>query len=372
MRRAEPVLESVANLVPGEDTMPTSQDTTHVYAAAWSTKDGGVGGLYRSEAGSGRWERLTRGLPEVDAQAVTVDPSNPDIVYAGTADGPYRSTDRGASWERLGFPDRGMAIWSIAVHPTEPRTLFAGASPVAVYRSDDGGDNWARMQDPALPDRVKMPFACRVMRFAPHPADADEVYATLEVNGVMRSRDRGESWQDCSADLVKLAEKPHLKSRIVSDTEIEGMLDGHAMTISPAAPETVFLAVRMGLFRSEDHGQSWQDMEVGRFSPVTYGRDIRVSRHDPRVLYACLSVAANSNFGSLYRSDDLGRSWTRVDAGTDPRSTLMAVALHDRDPNRIYTAARNGQVFGTEDGGGSWTEFPLPEQCKQVYALACG
>ena len=265
-----------------------------------------------------------------------------------------------------------MAIWSIAAHPKQPRTLFAGGSPVAVYRSDDNGDNWRRMADPALPNRVKMPFACRVMRFAPHPTKDDELYATLEVNGVMRSQDRGETWQDCSADLVKLADRPHLKSRLVSDTETEGMLDGHAMTMTPAEPDTVFLAVRMGLFRSNDQGKSWQDMEVGRFSPVTYGRDIRVSPQDPRVLYSCLSVAANSSFGSLYRSDDVGQSWKRVDEGTDPRSTLMAVALHPRDANQFYTVARNGQVFGTQDGGGSWTEFPLPEQVKQVYALACG
>ncbi len=346
--------------------------STHVYAAAWQTKDGGIGGLYRCEAGGDRWERLSSGLPDTNAQAITVDPRDPDVVYAGTADGPYRSTDRGDTWERLGFPDRGMAIWSIAPHPTQRRTWFAGASPVAVYRSDDDGDNWQRMADPVLPDRVKMPFACRVMRFAAHPTDPDEVYATLEVNGVIRSRDRGESWQDCSADLVKLADQPHLRSRIVSDTEIEGMLDGHAMAMTAAEPDTVFLAVRMGLFRSEDHGQSWQDMEVGRFSPVTYGRDIRVSPHDPRVMYAALSVAANSSFGSLYRSADVGRSWTRIDEGTDPRSTLMAVALHPREAGHIYTAARNGQVFGTGDGGNSWRAMPLPETCRQVYALACG
>ncbi len=341
----------------------------HVYAGAWNTKDGGLGGLYRRETEGGAWQRM---LPDLDVQAVTVDPSDPAIVYAGTSDGPYRSTDHGRRWERLGFPDTGMAIWSIAVHPTQPRTLFAGAAPVAVYRSDDGGDNWRRMADPALPDRVKMPFACRVMRFAPHPTDPDEVYATLEVNGTMRSRDRGESWTDCSDDLVRLAEQPHLRSRIVSDTEIEGMLDGHAVATSAAEPGTVFLAVRMGLFRSEDQGTSWQDMEIGRFSPVTYGRDIRVSPHDPRVLYAALSVAASSSFGSLYRSEDVGRSWKRIDEGTDPQATLMAVALDGRDPARICTAARNGQVFGTSDGGATWTEMRLPETVRQVYALACG
>ncbi len=352
----------------------TDPAATRLFAGTWSTKDGGVGGVYRRTVGGEGWQRLDAGsgLPDTDVQVVAIDAHDRDVVYAGTADGPYRSTDGGNRWERLGFPDKNVAIWSIAQHPTDKRTLFAGGSPVAVYRSDDGGDNWRRLPDPALPDRVKMPFACRVMRFAPHPTKADEIFATLEVNGAMRSTDRGETWQDCSADLVKLADQPHLKSRIVSDTEIEGMLDGHAMTASGAEPDAVFLACRMGLFRSDDQGRTWQDMEIGRFSPVTYGRDIRVSPHDPRVLYAALSVAASSSFGSLYRSDDVGRSWHRVDAGTDPHSTLMAVALHERDGAQVYTAARTGQVFGTADGGASWAALPLPETAKQVYSLAAG
>ena len=111
----------------------------------------------------------------------------------------------------------------------------------------------------------------------------------LEANGAMRSRNGGESWEDCTADLIRFCEQPKYKSRIGSQTEIEGMLDGHALACSAAAPGTVFLADRMGLFRSSDKGQSWQDMEINRFSPLTYGRDIRVSPHDPKVLDACLT-----------------------------------------------------------------------------------
>ena len=119
-------------------------------------------------------------------------------------------------------------------------------------RSDDGGDTWRKTADPGLPDRVIMAFACRVMRLDVDPNSPDDVYATLEANGAMRSRNGGESWEDCTADLIRFCEQPKYRSRIGSQTEIEGMLDGHALACSAAAPGTVFLANRMGLFRSND------------------------------------------------------------------------------------------------------------------------
>jgi photosystem II stability/assembly factor-like uncharacterized protein len=210
------------------------------------------------------------------------------------------------------------------------------------------------------------------MRLAVDPTRPNEVYATLEVGGAMRSLDGGETWEDCSAGLMALAELPHLKSRIQSDSDMEGMLDGHALCVSAARPGTVFLAVRMGLFQSDDRGASWRDMEVGRFSPLTYARDVRVSPQDARVLYACLSPAARSEDGSLYRSRDLGATWTRFDRGVKADSTMMAVALHPRDPNHVYCASRSGQVFSTRDGGRTWHEQRLPEGVTDVYTVACG
>ena len=249
--------------------------------------------------------------------------------------------------------------------------MYTGTSPIAVYRSRDGGDAWTRLGGLRPPGRVAMSFPGRVTRLAADPSAPQELYAGLEVDGVMRSLDGGESWDDVSHDLVKLAERPHLKSRIVSDTEIEGMMDTHALCVSGALPGTVFLALRMGLFKSGDRGSTWEDMEVGRFSPLTYARDVQVSPHDPRTLYACLSPAARSEDGSLYRSDDLGQTWRRLDRGVKARATMMAVALDRRDPRQVYCASRCGQVFGTRDGGETWAEWPLPDGVQDVYAVAC-
>ena len=337
--------------------MTNPSAASHVYVGSARSGSGTVGGIFRQAVGDDRWTQLTNGLPEItQVQAIAVHPTNPDVVYLGTRSGPYRTADRGEHWERLGLPD-GTEIWSILVHPANPRILYAGTSPVGVYRSDDGGDSWRRLPNAVQPERVKMKsFTCRVMRLVADPARPEELYAALEVGGVMR----------------KLAELPQLKSKIDSDTDIEGMLDGHAVCVSAAKPGTVFLAVRMGLFESADRGSTWRSMEIGRFSPLTYGRDILVSPSNPRHLYACLSPAARSKDGSLYRSQDLGETWTRFDHGVKAGSTMMAVALHRRDPDQVYCVSRGGQVFGTQDGGRTWAEHHLPEGVQDVYAIACG
>jgi photosystem II stability/assembly factor-like uncharacterized protein len=347
---------------------------THVYAGAARSMEGTFGGVFRQAVGEDRWEHLTKGLPEdTQVHAITLHPDNPDVVYIGSTKGAYRSSNRGDSWERLRLPDSEADIWSVCLHPKDPRVMFAGASPPAVYRSEDGGDSWRKMADPGLPhDRVIMAFPCRVMRLAVDPNSPDDVYATLEANGMMRSRNRGESWDDITADLIRFCEEPKYRSRIGSQTEIEGMLDGHALACSAAAPGTVFLANRMGLFRSDDRGEHWQDMEIGRFSPLTYGRDIRVSPHDPKVMYACLSPAARSSDGSIWRSDDTGRTWKRFDHDVKAQATMMAVTVHPRDPNQVYGVSRAGQLFGTQDGGRTWREYRLPEGARDLYAVACG
>ena len=336
----------------------------------YGAKDkGGAAGVFRRDAAGSDWQHV---LSDLEAYTVFAHPRDPDLVFAGTADGVYRSTDRGATFKRANFPDSGVQIWSFMPDPADNKRMLAGGSPVSVYRSDDAGASWKRMPDPHMPSRAKMPFACRVMRFAPHPKKPGEIYAVLEVSGVMRSTDDGESWSDCSDHLVKLSEQePRLRSKLVSDTEAEGMLDGHAICTSAADPDGVIIAVRMGLFRSKDQGKTWDDLRVDRFSPFTYGRDVRVSPQEPSTLYACLSVAASSKDGALYRSTDIGKTWQRFDK-VKPHGTLMSVSLHPTDAKQVYIAARYGEVFGTDDGGENWRETPLPPNIQHIYALSCG
>jgi photosystem II stability/assembly factor-like uncharacterized protein len=112
-------------------------------------------------------------------------------------------------------------------------------------------------------------------------------------------------------------------------------------------------------------------MDIGRFSDLTYARDVKVFPHDARTLLGAFSIAAVSDAGSLYRSPDLGETWTRFDHGVSIESTLMIIAASPTSSDRVYCAARRGQVFGTEDGGANWQTHPLPPGVEGVYALAC-
>jgi photosystem II stability/assembly factor-like uncharacterized protein len=346
---------------------------SHIYAGVAGyvgrPEEKGKFGVFRRAAAGGEWQHV---LTHLETHALLVHPADPDVVLAGTVDGVWRSTDRGATFKRTSFPDSGKQIWSFLVDARDARRIYAGASPVDVYRSDDQGGSWRRLPNPGVKDRATAPFAVRVMRMVQHPRRPDEIYAALEVNGVIRTTDGGETWEDCSADLIRLSELLNLKSKIVSDTFAEGMLDGHAIAISPADPDAVILACRMGLFRSGDKGRSWQDMEMKRFSPITYGRDVRVAPLDPKTIYCALSVAASSKDGGVYRSQDAGKTWKRFDK-VQVHGTIMSVGLHSSDPAQVYIGARyQGEIFGTQDGGETWAAMPLPGPVKDIYAVACG
>lgn len=330
----------------------------------------GAVGVFRRPSGGDAWEHV---FGEHETHMVYVHPTDPSIVFAGTADGVWRSTDHGASFQRADFPDAGRQIWSFLAIEGEADRIYAGGSPIDVYRSDDRGASWRKLPTPKIADRCSGPFSPRVMRMAQVPGKPNEIYAALEIAGSMRTRDGGETWEDLGDDLVRLSTLPHLESSIVQkETKAEGMLDCHAIAIAKANPETPIVALRMGLFKTEDGGKEWQDMEVGRFSPTTYGRDIKASPQDPATLYAALSVSAASHDGGVYKSTDAGDTWERFDK-VQVHGTIMSVGLNPTDADEVVIGARyNGEIFSTEDGGQTWRETPLPGEVKDIYSIACG
>jgi photosystem II stability/assembly factor-like uncharacterized protein len=349
-------------------------DQTYIFAALAGyvgrpDATGAYGVFRRPAAAGGEWTNV---FGEKETHYVMVHPTNPDVVLAGTIDGVYRSTDRGTTWTRAAFPQPSRQVWSFMVDARDANRIYAGGSPVSVFVSEDMGASWQELPNPGLQKRLDAPFESRVMRLAQHPNNPQTIYAALEFGGVMTSHDGGQSWVDHGDPLVEMSKLPHLSSKIVSETTAEGMLDGHALTVTAADPDAVLIAVRMGLFESRDSGDSWRDLEAKNFSPTTYGRDVRTAPSDPKTIYAALSVAAASHDGGLYRSTDAGKTWSRFDK-VQVHGTIMSIGLHRQDPNQVYIGARyKGEVFGTQDGGKTWSDMSIPVDVKDIYCVTCG
>ncbi len=329
-------------------------------------------GIYRRTPRQDGWEHLRNGLPDgLKVLSIAARPDAPGALYIGTQLGLFHSTDGGGSWTDLGLPVEDSAVYSILLHPTDPATIYAGMDHTVICKTVDGGATWRRLPTVQPEAAITGCFPVRVLRMALDPSAPDEIYGALEVGGFIRSLDGGETWEDKSDIFVEFSKQDHLKSAILSDNEAEGMLDLHALTVSAAQPGKIWVANRMGLFVSTDRGDSWDEFGIRRFSDLSYGRDLMVSPHDPNVFIAALSDSARGKAGSLYRSQDTGETWQRLDHDISIDSTLMTVAVSHSNPDRVFCAARLGQVFGTEDGGATWNELPLPDGVVDVRAVHC-
>ena len=330
---------------------------TYIFAGAESS------GLYRLAPGadpstSSGWEELTAGLPETPSVCgIAIHPDNPEVVFAGTQDGPYRSLNRGDTWERMDYPRVAPPVWSFMFRPGDPTVMYLGTAPGEIFRSVDGGEKWARLEAATMgSNEVSMSFPTRVIAMCADPNFPDEIYAALEVAGVIRSADGGDTWEEITGTLAPS----------------EDTLDLHGIQCAAALPHVVFITTRQGPFIGPDRGSEWLPVDFGQYSEITYTRDLRAAPHDPNMLYVSIGAAARSQIGALYRSRDLFKTFERVDRGVTAESTMMAVSVDPHAPENIACAARDGQVFRSSDDGATWSNHPLPERVLEVRAIAAG
>ena len=340
----------------------TSSSNAFVYVGLGSEGMGPEGqGLYRRAVSGCEWELATRGLPEKPLlRNIAIDPQDSAVIYCGVQDGAYRSEDRGDHWERLDLPGDPVTVWSITFHPNDPKVIYVGGEDTTLRRSEDGGKSWDLIPISATFPSVTMTpkvLAKRILGVAVDPNLPDEIYASIEVGGLLRSRDGGESWEGVSEGYY----------------HNDDSVDCHGVLVSSVHPRHVSVIARAGLFRSSDGGDHWSWGNIKRIGARgTYSRVIREVPGDPSTLYLGTGPQFRGDHGELLRSHDYGESWELVDMGIIPDCTLFGVSINPRDASQIYCATRHAQVLGSHDAGHTWFDCSLPEELSEVNALAVG
>lgn len=294
-------------------------------------------GIYKSIDAGKTWER--KGLEKTGRIGkVVVHPTNADIVYAaalGHTYGPqqdrgvYRTKDGGENWERVLFVDEGTGAADITIDPQNPETLYAamwsihintwglrsGGPGGGIYRSTDGGDTWEPMTKNGLPGGDKRPVGKTAVALSHnHP---NVVYALFEINSpeLWKSEDKGDTWKLMSQDHTMNERAPYY-TRIA---------------VAPDNPDEIyFLSVRFS--KSEDGGKTLMkrpprgggdnhDMWIDPINP-----DRMMVAHD-----GCASVSLNR-----------GKSFQRV---VLPIAQMYHVSTDDQVPYYVYGNRQDGWSY---------------------------
>jgi photosystem II stability/assembly factor-like uncharacterized protein len=318
-------------------------DTTVVYV-------GTVGqSLWRSRDGGLTFARASNGVhSECDVRALLAHPENPQVLHLGTETGLFVSQDGASSWERVASPMDGMQVWSLARDPSDPQLLFAGTCPAALYRSTDGGRTWAFL-NAHMPDECVggAPLAPRVTCVLVDPKDR-AVFAGIEIAGVRRSRDGGDTWEALSEGLSSQ--------------------DIHGLASVWNGKRVLLVTTNNDVNRSDDEGETWTPLNVRSVFPWPYARGCAVSAEDPRAVWVGAGNGPPGNQGGLFRTRDLGATWERLPLPQVTNSTVWNLAFNQAEPRRVYVSSVSGQLYRSLDGGDSWTKLPM--EFGEVRALA--
>lgn len=317
-------------------------------------------GLYRSRNGEGVWESLgERFGRQPHVFAILVDSRKPERVTVGTHDGIWQSLDHGESWRRLGAAKPELGVWSLSGHPREPETLLAGYEPCAIHRSTDGGATWRELPlRPTFPAVSMHPdIPKRVISLAIDPANPREIYASLEVGGLLRSLDGGETW-----------------SNVIEGLYIdEGFVDIHSVVVNPERPGQLTIATRFGVFRSDDRGEHWRDLKAPLMRPIgSYCRVLRYAPNDGSTLYLAAANDFDGDRGAVFVSRDNGASWTRSEPGVWLKTPIFGLAVDANRPDNVFYTSKIGQLVWSLDRGRTWRVNPMPHGLGHVFALAAG
>jgi photosystem II stability/assembly factor-like uncharacterized protein len=321
------------------------------------------GGLWKTTDGGQTWRPVTDGqLKSASVGAVAVCEANPDVVYIGMGetelrgniqqgDGVYKSLDGGKTWKHMGL-EQTQAIAKIRIHPTDCNTVWVAAFGVhsmpnpdrGVFKSTNGGETWRKV--------LYRDDRSGAIDLALDPNNPAVMYASLweawrkswgmssggPGSGLFKSTDYGETW-------TEISRRPGLPQ-----TGVYGKI---GIAISPAAPWRVYAIMEHdsgGVFRSDDAGATWTRVNDERRlrQRAFYYTRIYADPKNPDVVYVL-----NTGF---YRSRDGGKTYQPIRV---PHGDNHDLWIAPNDPNRMINA-NDGGANVSFNGGETWTEQDFP------------
>ncbi len=322
------------------------------------------GGVWKTTDAGRTWNPIFDSESTGSVGTITLAPSDPNIIYVGsgeglrrpdlsTGNGIYKSTDAGKSWRHLGLRD-GQQIASIIVDPHDPNRVFAavlghpyGPNPErGIFRSIDGGESWTRiLYKDENTGGIDLAF---------DPANPQTVYASMwasrrppwtvgnpyngDGSGLFKSTDGGNTWHQLTRGLPTRAQGLGRIGFTVAPSD-----HNHMYALVDAKPDVG------GLFRSDDAGESWtrvnnEERIWGR------GNDFAWVRTDPRnadEIYICNT--------STYRSTDAGKSFTAI-KGAPGGDDYHAIWINPLHPEILLLAVDQGATISV-NGGQTWSSW---------------
>ncbi len=310
-------------------------------------------GVYKSTDAGKTWKHM--GLADTQAiSRIRVHPTNPDIVYVSALGHPYgknaergvfRSKDGGMTWEKVLYRDDHSGAVDLTMDPHNPQVLFAaiwdanrtpwgltsGGPSSGLFKTTDGGDRWTEItRNPGLPPAGGTSGIVGKIGVAVSGADSNRVYAIVENEngGVFVSDDAGATWKKISEDR-NLRQRAFYYTRIYAD---------------PKAKDTVYV-LNTGFYKSTDGGKTYRQLRP----PHGDNHDLWIDPTNPLRM-------VNSNDGGGNVSINGGQTWTSQTFAT---AQLYHVAVTKDIPYHVCGAQQDSSTIcvssaaaGGRGGGG--------------------